>query len=59
MLRVRERVLQKHLKNKGIFMLFVENYFWLNDLKLVRIAVSLLLRIVIINQDYRKKNPVV
>lgn len=41
-------------------MLFVENYFWLNDLKLVRIAVSLFLRIVIINQDYReKKNPVV
>ena len=36
-------------------MLFVENYFWLNDLKLVRIAVSLFLRIVIINQDYREK----
>ena len=42
-------------KNKGIIMLFVENYFWLNDLKLVRIAVSLFLRIVIINQGYRKK----
>ena len=40
-------------------MLFVDNYFWLNDLKLVRIAVSLFLRIVIINQDNRKKNPVV
>ena len=36
-------------------MLFVENYFWLNDLKLVRIAFSLFLRIVIINQDNRKK----
>ena len=46
-------------KNKGIIMLFVDNYFWLNDLKLVRIAVSLFLRIVIINQDNRKKNPVV
>ena len=41
-------------------MLFVENYFWLNDLKLVRITVSLFfLRIVIINQGYREKNPVV
>ena len=41
-------------KHKGIIMLFVENYFWLNDLKLVRIAVSLFLKIVIINQGYRK-----